>query len=84
MMGGSWYHEYIGEEVAKKEDQLLDIALKTLKKQINLDIKPKHYQVSVLKVFICLRRYTLFTFYMKAFNNYRTLYHSIKLAIRPF
>lgn len=47
MMGGALYEKYIGKE--DDHEKLLNMALDTLKKQLNFNLQPKKYQVSIMK-----------------------------------
>jgi hypothetical protein len=52
MMGGALYEKYIGKE--DDHEKLLNMALDTLKKQLNFNLQPKKYQVSIMKVLLIL------------------------------
>ena len=47
MMGGAWYDEYFGN---KSEDEIYSIGLGEVKRQLNVQIDPDIYQISILKV----------------------------------
>ena len=47
MMGGEWYDQYFGN---KNENEIYQIGVNELKKQLNLSIDPDYHEISILKV----------------------------------
>ena len=47
MIGGAWYDEYVG---TKNHEQIYDMALGEIKKQLNIEADPDYHEVTIMKV----------------------------------